>query len=167
MNVNFVGREAKERVRTRACCSPSINLTAKSVQIAVDWRAQIEAARPIDLRKLTAKAVPSDRRCRRLVATAALTRVGPAIHRHFTDDARISRTNAKHGCVDYRSNYSADWGASSNFSHTPPGHLIFGLRSSCERAELMLDLVTRVTPVSTLADTFSPFEAASAVLTPS
>jgi hypothetical protein len=30
----------------------SINLTAKSVQIAVDWRAQIEAARPIDLRKL-------------------------------------------------------------------------------------------------------------------
>ena len=47
------------------------------------------------------------------------------------------------------------------------GHLIFGLRSSCERAELMLALVTRVTPVSTLADTFSPFEAASAVLTPS
>src|SRR6202035_737530 len=49
----------------------------------------------------------------------------------------------------------------------PPGHLTFGLRSSCERAELMLALVTRVTPVSTLADTFSPFEAASAVLTPS
>jgi hypothetical protein len=124
MNVNFVGREAKQRVRTRACCSPSINLTAKPVEIAVDWRAQIEAARPIDLRKrapgLAAKAVPSDRRCRRLVATAALTRVGPAIHRHFTDDARISRTNAKHGRVDYRSNYSADWGASSNFSHTPP-----------------------------------------------
>ena len=47
------------------------------------------------------------------------------------------------------------------------GHLTFGLRSSCERAELMLALVTRVTPVSTLADTFSPFEAASAVLTPS
>jgi helix-turn-helix protein len=102
-----------------------------------------------------------------MVATAALTPVGPTIHRHFTDDARISRTNAKHGCVDYRSNYSADWGASSNFGHTPPGHLTFGLRSSCERAELMLALVTRVTPVSTLADTFSPFEAASAVLTPS
>jgi hypothetical protein len=47
------------------------------------------------------------------------------------------------------------------------GHLTFGLRSSCERAELMLALVTRVTPVSTLVDTFSPFEAASAVLTPS
>jgi hypothetical protein len=47
------------------------------------------------------------------------------------------------------------------------GHLTFGLRSSCERAELMLALVTRVTPISTLADTFSPFEAASAVLTPS
>ena len=47
------------------------------------------------------------------------------------------------------------------------GHLTFGFRSSCERAELMLALVTRVTPVSTLADTFSPFEAASAVLTPS
>jgi hypothetical protein len=45
------------------------------------------------------------------------------------------------------------------------GHLTFGLRSSCERAEAMLALVTRVTPVSTLADTFSPFEAASAVLT--
>ena len=44
-----------------------------------------------------------------MVATAALTPVGPTIHRHFTDDARISRTNAKHGCVDYRSNYSADW----------------------------------------------------------
>ena len=102
-----------------------------------------------------------------MVATAALTPVGPTIHRHFTDDARISRTNAKHGCVDYRSNYSVDWGASSNFGHTPPGHLTFGLRSSCERAELMLALVTRVTPVSTLADTFSPFEAASAVLTPS
>src|ERR1700687_1359059 len=47
------------------------------------------------------------------------------------------------------------------------GHLTFGFRSSCERAELMLALVTRVTPVSTLSDTFSPFEAASAVLTPS
>jgi len=47
------------------------------------------------------------------------------------------------------------------------GQLTFGLRSSCERAELMLALVISVTPVSTLADTFSPFEAASAVLTPS
>jgi hypothetical protein len=48
-----------------------------------------------------------------------------------------------------------------------PNHSTFGLRSSCERAELMLALVTRVTPVSTLAGTGSPFEAASAVLTPS
>ena len=50
---------------------------------------------------------------------------------------------------------------------SPPGHSTFGLRSSCERAELMLALVTRVAPVSTLAGTGSPFEAASAVLTPS
>jgi hypothetical protein len=56
---------------------------------------------------------------------------------------------------------------SSDLSSTPPGHSTFGLRSSCERAEPMLALVMRVTPISTLADTCSPFEAASAVLTPS
>jgi len=49
----------------------------------------------------------------------------------------------------------------------PPGHSTFGLRSSCDRAELMLAFVTRVAPVSTLAATGSPIEAASAVLTPS
>ena len=49
----------------------------------------------------------------------------------------------------------------------PPGHSLFGLRSSCDRAELMLALVTRVAPVSTLAATCSPIEAARAVLTPS
>lgn len=48
-----------------------------------------------------------------------------------------------------------------------PGHCTFGLRSSCERAELRLAFVTRMAPVSTLADTGSPFEAARAVLTPS
>jgi hypothetical protein len=48
-----------------------------------------------------------------------------------------------------------------------PDHLIFGLRSSCERPEFMLTLVMRLTPVSMLAGTCSPFEAASAVLTPS
>jgi hypothetical protein len=48
-----------------------------------------------------------------------------------------------------------------------PDHLIFGLRSSCERVEFMLALVMRWAPVSTLAGTCSPFEAASAVLTPS
>src|SRR6266700_4211883 len=47
------------------------------------------------------------------------------------------------------------------------GHLTFGLRSSCERGELMLALVMRVAPVSTVAGTCAPFEAASAVLTPS
>jgi hypothetical protein len=46
-------------------------------------------------------------------------------------------------------------------------HLTFGLRSSCERAEPMLPLVIRVAPVSTFAATCSPFEAASAVFTPS
>src|ERR1700730_15123857 len=46
-------------------------------------------------------------------------------------------------------------------------HLIFGLSSSCERVEFMFALVMRLTPVSILAGTCSPFEAASAVLTPS
>jgi len=48
-----------------------------------------------------------------------------------------------------------------------PDQLIFGLRSSCDRAELMLALVMRLAPVSRVAGTFSPFEAASAVLMPS
>jgi len=48
-----------------------------------------------------------------------------------------------------------------------PDHLFSGLRSSCERAEFMLALVTAVAPVSTLAGTCSPLEAASAILTPS
>src|ERR1700680_1868861 len=42
-------------------------------------------------------------------------------------------------------------------------HLIFGLSSSCERVEFMFALVMRLTPVSILAGTCSPFEAASAV----
>ena len=46
-------------------------------------------------------------------------------------------------------------------------HLIFGLSSSCERAEFMFALVMTMAPVSILAGTCSPFEAASAVLTPS
>jgi hypothetical protein len=46
-------------------------------------------------------------------------------------------------------------------------HWILGLRSSCDRAELIFALVMRLTPVSTMAGTFSPLDAASAVLTPS
>jgi hypothetical protein len=32
---------------------------------------------------------------------------------------RIGRTDAEHECVDYKRNYSADEGASSNLSRTP------------------------------------------------
>src|ERR1700724_3359235 len=64
-----------------------------------------------------------------------------------------------HGACLYRGDQSS--------RHRAPGHSTFGLSSSCERDELMLALVTRVTPVSTLADTCSPFEAASAIFTPS
>jgi hypothetical protein len=52
-------------------------------------------------------------------------------------------------------------------SGPPRDHLTFGLRSSCERAEPMLPLLMRVAPVSILAATCSPFEATSAVFTPS
>jgi phasin len=48
-----------------------------------------------------------------------------------------------------------------------PDHLICGLRSSCERGELMFALVMMLAPVSRLAGTCSPFEAASATLMPS
>ena len=43
----------------------------------------------------------------------------------------------------------------------------FGSSSSWLRAEVMLALVMTLTPVSTVTGTLSPFEAASAVLTPS
>src|ERR1700730_14279685 len=46
-------------------------------------------------------------------------------------------------------------------------HLIFGFKSSCERGLFMFSFVMRFAPVSTFASTFSPFEAASAVLIPS
>ena len=58
-------------------------------------------------------------------------------------------------------------GVIDTWSPADPDHLILGLRSSCERAEFMLALVMTVAPVSTLAGTCSPFEAASAILTPS
>ena len=45
-------------------------------------------------------------------------------------------------------------------------YFTFGLKSSCERALFMFSLVMRFTPVSTVAGTFSPLDAASAVLTP-
>jgi hypothetical protein len=46
-------------------------------------------------------------------------------------------------------------------------HLMFGLRSSCARAEFMFALVMMLAPMSMLAGTCSPIEAASAVLMPS
>ena len=46
-------------------------------------------------------------------------------------------------------------------------HLTFGFSSSCERASFMLALVIDVDAGVDLVSTFSPFEAASAVLMPS
>jgi hypothetical protein len=46
-------------------------------------------------------------------------------------------------------------------------HLIFGFRSSCDRAEFILTLVMTWAPVLILTGTCSPFAAARAVLTPS
>src|ERR1700730_7318373 len=46
-------------------------------------------------------------------------------------------------------------------------HLIFGFKSSCERGLFMFSFVMRFAPVSTFASTFSPFDAARAVLMPS
>lgn len=55
----------------------------------------------------------------------------------------------------------------TTYIHGHPTQSIFGLRSSCDRAEFMLALVMTLAPVSIVAGTFSPFEAASAVLTAS
>jgi hypothetical protein len=63
---------------------------------------------------------------------------------------------------------SCIWAYPSVFMTKPAriaNHLILGLSSSCERVELMLALVMRLAPVSTLAGTCWPLEAASAVLT--
>src|SRR4029077_13968426 len=46
-------------------------------------------------------------------------------------------------------------------------YLTLGVRSSFERSEFIFSLVMRFTPVSTSFGTFSPFDAASAVLMPS
>jgi hypothetical protein len=48
-----------------------------------------------------------------------------------------------------------------------PDQLVLALRRSCDRAEFMLAFVMRLAPVSILAGTCSPLEAASAVLMPS
>src|SRR5208282_3097559 len=52
------------------------------------------------------------------------------------------------------------------FDDFPKVYFTFGFKSSCERALFMFSLVMRFTPVSTVAGTFSPLDAASAVLTP-
>ncbi len=49
----------------------------------------------------------------------------------------------------------------------PLGYFTFGFRSSCARGVFIFSLVIRFAPVSTSAGTFSPLDAANAVLTPS
>jgi len=63
MNVNFVGREAKERVR-RGHIALFIDLAVKSMQIAVGWRFTLtRPAQSISERNIGPKGGPSDRLC--------------------------------------------------------------------------------------------------------
>jgi hypothetical protein len=63
-------------------------------------------------------------------------------------------------------NSSADQGAPFKSGRPPRSYLTFGLKNSWERAEFKLALVTGAVPVSTLAGTGSPFDAASVAREP-
>src|SRR5207245_1090443 len=58
------------------------------------------------------------------------------------------------------------WGR-ADYSAERSAYFTFGFNNSCDRALFMFSLVMRLTPVSTVGSTFSPLDAARAVLTPS